>query len=232
MKYQGFKPCGKSAWVNERRQTVCQSDPCKKYLCFLIYLHASQCVCVFMGEGSKWGFDLIKDEKIYSSVHIDILVRILMWFSMWRASSCLWSQKKIDWYFRTYALFSRMYRLSCHKPKVPEFESFIYHWRSTRTFQFNNMTIHCHRLSDQCPETMTSVEVDLIFSPVPSDTPNPSQSHGQWGSDPFSPCWLKRMQLCSRGQAELPLIPLYTPLRIEGWRSKACSITPDEDQPC
>lgn len=46
--------------------------------------------------------------------------------------------------------------------------------------------------------------------------PNPSQSHGRWGCDLLSPCWLKRTQLCSRGQMELSLIALNTPLRTGG----------------
>lgn len=99
---------------------------------------------------------------------------------------------------------------------VPEFDSFIYHWRSTHTLHSNNVTTHRRRPCDWCLETVISVEVDLFFLPVLSDSPNPSQSHGRWGCDPLSPCWLKRTQLCSRGQAELSLIPLYTPLRTGG----------------
>lgn len=76
-------------------------------------MHPSVCVCVYRRREQMWGFDLIKDEKIHSYMHIDILVRVLMWFSVRFASDCLWSQKKKYWYFHTYVLFSRMLRLLC-----------------------------------------------------------------------------------------------------------------------
>lgn len=53
---------------------------------------------------------------------------------------------------------------------------------------------------DWCPETVTFVELDLIFSPVPSDTPNPFQSHG----------WLEDVAVFKRSDRAPANIALHT----------------------
>lgn len=148
VKHQGFETWGKSAWVNERSQAVCQSDPREKIFmpfnslaCILVWV----CVCVYGRREQMQGFDLIKEEKLHLYMHIDILMRVLMWFSM---HACHWLSLKSEEnrLMFPYLCFIQqdapIHTLSRLKPRAFEFVSLIYHWKSTCTLQSNNVTIH------------------------------------------------------------------------------------------
>lgn len=126
-------------------------------------MHPSVRVCVFMGEGSKCrGLTWSKKKR-----YIYICTLTYLWESLCdspctHATDCLWSQKKTDWCFRTYALFSRMHPYTdCHvsnPERLSLFPSFIIerahaHFNLT-TWQFTTIW------------RVPFVEVDLIFSPI------------------------------------------------------------------
>lgn len=159
-------------------------------------------VCVEEGGGANmWcGLDQRwKDTIIYAQWHTGESPRAILRAACQRLS--LKSEEKRR-YFRTYALFSRMHRLARLKPRAPEFDSFIYHWRSTRSPQSDNVTIHRCSPCDLCGRGRGRFTCPL------------------WHTQPIPVTWPVRLGpaltlLRSRSDGE-PLPLRYTPLRTGG----------------
>lgn len=206
---------------------VCQSDPWKKYLCFLIYLNASLCVCVCSWEkavnAGVWLDQRRKDTFIYAYWHTYESPYVILCAPVPVIVFEVRQKIKAGVVF-PYLCFiqqdARTHRLSHLKPRALEFDFFIYHWKSTRAPWSNNVTLaavaHVNSGLDLFTHQLWHTSPQIIPVTWPERL---------W---PVLTLLLKRTQLCSWGQAEPRLITLYTPLGFEGarWR-KSCSITPD-----
>lgn len=182
---------------------ICQSV--FYFFIYFVHLHVSVnvcicSVCVAKCEKGTKKRGLSSWSKKKRGVHVCILTHLrgsLCDFVYMCASDFLWSQKKRDLYFRTYALFSRKHtfrglntcKMNSNSSLLGrDFCLFVHltkHMHISEICCFaeehDNLTISGISLwlnsPSQCLQTPASVKVDLIFWPLLLWDP-PSQPHG------------------------------------------------------